>query len=168
MPPFAPTLEQIQKASEDLKYEWEQLIECRRLERTFRVPELPEKIYLHSEENVKLYNLILTGYAIHTRNLLRFFHKPRRGNDDDVVVTDYFETPLKWQPPQIPNHDSTWVNAILAKANKRAAHLTYTRTNKTFEEMYWNIEQVFAYLSVLWEHFNATASSRLFFTTYGD
>lgn len=168
MPTFVPTLEQIQKASDDLHYEWEQLVECRRLEHTFRVHEQPGKVYLHSEERVRLYNLIITGFAIHSRNLLRFFHIPRRGDYNDVVVADYFETPAIWIPPQIPDCDSTWVEATLNKTNKRAAHLTYTRVDKTFPEIQWNIDQIFDYLSVLWQHFNATASPKLFIPKLGD
>jgi hypothetical protein len=168
MSPFVPTLEQIQTASSDLHYEWEQLAECRRLEDTFRVPELPGKVYFQNKEREKLYNLIITGFAIHTRNLLRFFYMPRKGDYNDIVVTDYFETPAKWMPPQIPDRDSDWVDKILSKANKRAAHLTYTRADRTFSEMYWDFDQIFEYLSILWQHFNATASPRLFIPNLGD
>lgn len=159
---YKPTSEQIWKASEDVKYEWQQLWECKRLENSFRDPTHPNVVVLDTPEKKRLYSLAIESFAIHARNLLLFFFEPRKGEFDDIIASDYFDIPTMWTPPQISGKDDEWRKSIQNRANKRAAHLTYTRVDKSLPEIQWQVEEIYNYLAVIWQYFVSTASSQRF------
>ena len=158
MSQFVPTRQMIWDASEHIKYEWEQLKECLRIEHSFRVPVYPDKVDLRTHTDRCLYNLALTGFAIHARNLLLFFYEQRKGKHDDIIAADYFDPPVAWIPPQVPGKSNAWREDIQSRMNKQAAHLTYSRAIKKA----WEIDEIFDYLLIIWQHFIATASPQKF------
>jgi len=156
-------LEQIQKAKEHVVYEWHQLEYSKRLLDSMRNPTDPQ--YLQANVSREEHALALTVFALHARNLILFFEliipkNPKSSRySDDVLASDYFDEPNKWVQvrPQIKDRDETWLEAQKKRMDKLAAHITYYR-NEPSSEKVWDIEDIFEYLSNLWQSFKETAS----------
>ena len=88
------------------------------------------------QTNDALRSAIIESFAIHTRNLLKFFFddKPR---EDDVVANDFFHVQNEWNHIREKFGDKELLNRIFDRVNKEVAHITYKRLEVTSEEKSW-------------------------------
>ena len=69
-------------------------------------------------------NILLDAYAIHCRNLFLFLYPASKNQKDDILVNHYIEKKKEYNRNKTKRGE---LKFILKKANKQAAHLTYSR-----------------------------------------
>jgi hypothetical protein len=82
------------------------------------------------EQDLYLFNALLTAYTIYARNLYYFFYDDDPW-DDDVVAFEYFDDQQFWRVKR-PTA-SPLLQELGKETNKRSAHITYVR----MESDYW-------------------------------
>ena len=82
-----------------------------------------------------IYNALLESFVLHARNLWDFAYRDSPRYADDVYAGDFFDEPSEWirkRPAPSP-----LLKSIGRRANKLAAHLTYSRLALKKREELW-------------------------------
>ncbi len=69
-----------------------------------------------------------TGWFIHARNLMRFFHGTQ-DHEDDILARHFFDPPGHWDAIREKTHKPAKYDDYDTAASKLAAHLTYGRAD---------------------------------------
>ena len=130
------------KAAGHLIYEWNQLDYC-----AGRLPQLDPRSREHAA--------LLTAFALHTRNLIGFFYPElSQGRDTDMQARDSYHRPDDWENIHRPAIDFV---AHKKRADKLAAHLTYTRSEIPLQDAQWPVQDIRHDLQKVWDAFMSTA-----------
>lgn len=79
-------------------------------------------------------NILLDGFAVHTRNLFDFFYPKEHLKPDDMVVTDYLVRLKVFNSGKTKKSELLF---IVRKADKQVAHLTYARNRYNQKTKSW-------------------------------
>jgi hypothetical protein len=97
----------------------------------------------------------LESFAIHMRNLINFFY-PGRGQDDDVIASNFFDSPSGWAPAKI----SPSLENARERANKEISHITRGRKSGLALGKEWPVGDLFREVEALAKQFAAAASPK--------
>lgn len=118
---------ELRQASKDVLYELEMFQNSVRLLQTGNYTPY---------NNITVYNALLESFVIHTRNLIDFFYPPQHTKKDDIAAWHFYDDP-KWWSLNCPIM-SPQLEEARSRANKQAAHLTYTRANLKGNRWMWD------------------------------
>jgi hypothetical protein len=111
---------------------------------------------LPGDKGFKL-SAFLESFAIHLRNLTDFLYTgPENARNDDLVATDFFDSPGAWNPGPIPKS----LADARERANKEIGHITYKRKSGTDPTKPWPVADLFREVHAVAQRFAAGASSK--------
>ncbi len=96
---------------------------------------------------------LLESFVVHLRNLIDFFYG-KREHPDDVIATDFFDSPGAWIPGAKPSSLET----AGERANKEVNHITSKRKAGMDPDKPWKLNELFGAIHNVAERFAATAS----------
>lgn len=106
-----------------------------------------------------LNNALLESFVMHARVLLEFLF-PENPRNDDLVASDYFDSPEDWEkargklPPELVR--------VRKRVGKEVAHLTLARLTVKLEEKPWDFAAIAAVFGALMEKFGKAVNPDLF------
>lgn len=125
MPWKKRTNEELKQISGHLLYEYHLFNACIKL--------IPSPII---QTNDALRSALIESFAIHTRNLLKFFYDEKL-REDDVVASDFYPEQNEWGLIKEKYNNKDLLKQIFNRVNKEVAHITYKRLEVTQEEKSW-------------------------------
>ena len=99
-----------------------------------------------------LANAVVESFAVHARALHDFFYRDRT-KPDDVIASDYFDSPSDWVA--LRGEPADELAKAVARVNKEVAHLTFSRLSVLPEEKGWSVAEIASCLSSVagsWRH----------------
>lgn len=121
------SVEQLQKASEHLYYEF------------WMFRSLANGLGLSLIGDGPVGNAMLESFVIHVRSIMYFLYS-ERPKPDDVIAENFFDEPVQWKKIR-PNLSSLLSN-VKRRVGKEVVHLTYHRLNITPEAKQWNFIEI--------------------------
>jgi hypothetical protein len=100
-------------------------------------------------------NALLESFVIHARALMDFMY-PDKPWADDVLATQFFDTPEQWTDVRKPLEKlSEELQKVKGRAGKEVAHLTFARQEITAEMKTWQYSKIAEELVALFNDFLA-------------
>lgn len=146
-----PTIEDLQKASEHLHYEFWMMQQLPRMY-AMADQELSRTQEPHADVRIRA-NAFLESFLIHARVLMDFMY-PDNPRPDDVLAEEFFDVPDEWTSIRKPfDKLSDELQKVKGRVGKEVAHLTYARNEITFEMKQWEFGIIARELSALFDNF---------------
>lgn len=98
---------------------------------------------------------LLESFVVHLRNLIDFFYG-KREHPDDVVASEFFDSPGAWAPGAKPPSLET----AGERANKEVSHITSKRKAGMHPDKPWKPGELFSAIQDVAKVFAATASPK--------
>ena len=112
--------------------------------------------HLPTEKNFSL-SASLESFAIHLRGLIDFFYAPPdMARADDLIASDFFDSPNSWKPGAIPKS----LTDARERTNKEIGHITYKRKDATDPTKPWPVADLFKEVHAIAQRFAALASTK--------
>lgn len=99
----------------------------------------------------------LESFTVHLRALTDFFYtEPKNARTDDVIATDFFDTPGAWVPGALPQklEDAT------TRMNKEVGHITFKRKSGMDPVKPWPVDELFNEILPIARQFAKDASPK--------
>ena len=141
-----PSAEKLKKASEHLHYEIWMFASMAQA--------LPGAQQAVDAAQIRV-NAFLEAFVIHARVLMDFMYDDKPWADD-VVATNFFDTPEQWTDARKPLEKlSEELQKVNGRAGKEVAHLTFARQEITAEMKTWQYGKIAEELAALFNDFLA-------------
>src|SRR5579864_3336346 len=98
-------------------------------------------------------SVYLESFLIHLRNLIDFFY-PQSPRPTDVIATDFYDDPAKWNATI-----SSSLELARTRANKEVSHLTLGRKAGMHPDKHWAVLDLYQEMRTVAQAFAAGAST---------